>query len=164
MTHIEPGAGNGAGRIPGDESAGDAPGARPDVPKDPKPGTEYAAAGTAAAGSGEESHEGGGGTGTGGGAGASDRFLGVEKDFWLRILFIIAAGFVAWVSFWFIVILAAAQLIYRLASGDVNEDLRGFTRNMIRYLWELLGFVTLARDKRPFLFGGAFPSSKDEDE
>lgn len=162
MTHIEPGAGNGAGRAPGGENAEDLHGARPDAPQAPKPGMDYAAAGSAAAGTGEEPHEGAGGAGTVGG-GASDRVLGVEKDFWLRILFIIAAGFVAWVSFWFIVILAAAQVIYRLASGDVNEELRGFTRNMIRYLWELLGYVTLARDKRPFLFGGAFPSAGDDE-
>lgn len=108
----------------------------------------------------------GGGYGEGPGRGAetgpeSNEFLGVEKDFWLRLLYMIAAGFVAWVSFWFVIILAVAQIIYRLAAGHPNEDLRGFTRNMIQYVHDLLAFVTLVRDERPFLFGGKFPGSRE---
>jgi len=154
MTHIDPGAPNGGtGDEKGRMSQPDDPGAHEDK---------------ASGGSSSGPHEGGGGSGMGGahqaGPGGDtsnpDEFLGVEKDFWIRLLFMIAAGFVAWVSFWFIIILAVAQTIYRLAAGHANEDLRGFTRNMIQYLRDLLGFATLVRDERPFLFGGKFPDQK----
>ncbi len=130
------------------------------MPDDSDRAEESTSGGTSA---GDRSTAGPGAGGAGTTGGASDEFLGVEKDFWMRLLYIIAAGFVAWVSFWFIIILAVAQIIYRLAAARPNEDLRGFTRNMIQYLHDLLGFVTLVHDERPFLFGGKFPDTKSEE-
>lgn len=157
MTYTDPGSPNGAGKGDGEDA----------VPLPDEGGPRQDTSSGSAGGAASEPHSAGGSgaggtseTGTGGGAADSGEFLGVEKDFWLRLLYCIAAGFVAWVSFWFIIILAVAQIIYRLAAGHVNKDLRGFTRNMIRYVWDLLGFVTLVRDDRPFLFGGKFPDSE----
>jgi hypothetical protein len=70
-----------------------------------------------------------------------------------RLVYAIGFAFVAWVVFWLVLILAALQFITRAVSGHVNEELRQFCRNMIVYLQELLGYVTLARDERPFPIG-----------
>ena len=70
-----------------------------------------------------------------------------------RLIYAVGFAVVAWVVFWFIVLLAALQFITRAISGHVNEELRQFCRNMIVYLQELLGYATLARDERPFPIG-----------
>ena len=163
MTYPDPGAPGSAGRrededaiaLP-DESENrkeekKAPGGASTGPHSPSP--EGAAGGGGNAGGGRFGE-------TAGGASDSNEFLGVEKDFWMRLLYIMAAGFVAWVSFWFIIILAVAQIIYRLAAGHTNADLRGFTANMIQYVRDLLSFVTLVSDEKPFLFGGKFPDMR----
>lgn len=148
MTYSDPASPNGGGKREDEDAI--------PMPDDPERREEGASGGASA---GNRYSAGAGPEGTGAPGGASDEFLGVEKDFWMRLLYIIAAGFVAWVSFWFIIILAVAQIIYRLAAGRTNDDLRGFTRNMIQYIRDLLAFVTLVRDEKPFLFGGKFPDT-----
>ena len=71
----------------------------------------------------------------------------------VRLLYAIGFAFLAWLVFWLIVILAALQFAVRALIGYSNDELRQFSRNLIAYMQELLGYVSLMRDERPFPFG-----------
>jgi hypothetical protein len=77
-----------------------------------------------------------------------------------RLIYAIGYAFIAWLVFWFILILALLQFITRAVTGHANDELRRFSRNMITYLLELLGYVCLVRDERPFPIG-PFPTGSD---
>lgn len=73
-----------------------------------------------------------------------------------RLFYAIGFAFIAWLVFWLILILAALQFATRAVVGHSNEELRQFSRNLITYISELLAYVSLARDERPFPIG-TFP-------
>lgn len=70
-----------------------------------------------------------------------------------RLVYAIGFSVVAWLVFWLVIVLAILQFVTRAIAGHVNEELRQFCRNMITYLQELLGYITLVRDERPFPIG-----------
>ena len=73
---------------------------------------------------------------------------------WVRLLYAIGFGFVAWVMFWLIVLLLAPLHYIVLAiTGKANEELREMTLRAVHYLVELLVFVTGSGDEKPFPLG-----------
>jgi Domain of unknown function (DUF4389) len=73
---------------------------------------------------------------------------------WARLLYAIGFGFVAWAVFWVIVaLLAPLHYITIAITGRVNEELQLMSLRAVRYLFELLGFITGARDEKPFPLG-----------
>jgi len=53
--------------------------------------------------------------------------------------------------------LGVVQLVVILATKEKNEELRGFSRNLVQYVGECLAFIVFARDEKPFPLG-RFPS------
>jgi hypothetical protein len=79
---------------------------------------------------------------------------GRQRFPWVRLLYAIGFGFIAWVMFWLIVLLLAPLHYIVLAiTGKPNEDLRDMTQRAVHYLVELLVFVTGAGDEKPFPLG-----------
>jgi hypothetical protein len=73
---------------------------------------------------------------------------------WLRLLYAIGFGFIAWVMFWLIVLLfAPLHYIVLAIAGKPNEELKDMTRREVHYLVELLVFVTGGGDEKPFPLG-----------
>ena len=73
---------------------------------------------------------------------------------WVRLLYAIGFGFVAWVMFWLIVLLLAPLHYVVLAiTGKANEELRDMTLRAVHYLVELLVFVTGTGEEKPFPLG-----------
>ena len=73
---------------------------------------------------------------------------------WLRLLYAIGFGFIAWVMFWLIALLfAPLHYIVLAITGKPNEELRDMTLRAVHYLVELLVFVTGAGDEKPFPLG-----------
>ncbi|HXJ03367.1 MAG TPA: DUF4389 domain-containing protein [Micropepsaceae bacterium] len=78
---------------------------------------------------------------------------------WARLLYAIGFSFVAWAVFWVIVaLLAPLHYITIAITGHANEELRSMSLRAVHYLFELLGFITGARDEKPFPLG---PFPKD---
>ena len=104
----------------------------------------------------------GGGYGGGGGAAGSG---GVEEpedgqgNIWIRLLFMIGFGFLAWVVVWLTLFMAGLQFIVAVLNKELNEDLRQFSRRMVLYLRDLLGFVSFHTEDKPFPLG---PFPKDD--
>lgn len=75
----------------------------------------------------------------------------------VRFLYAIGFGMIAWFVFGIIVLVAVVQFIMIAIGGRVNEELRHFSVNLVQYLWELLAFITFVRDDQPFPLG-PFPT------
>jgi hypothetical protein len=71
----------------------------------------------------------------------------------VRLLYAIGFAVVAWFVFWITLILALAQFVVVAINGRVNDELKGFSLNLAQYLWELLAYITFARDEQPFPIG-----------
>jgi hypothetical protein len=78
---------------------------------------------------------------------------------WSRLFYAIGFSFVAWAVFWVIVaLLAPLHYITIAITGRANEELQLMSLRAVHYLFELLGFITGARDEKPFPLG---PFPKD---
>jgi hypothetical protein len=61
---------------------------------------------------------------------------------------------VAWAVFWVVLLLLAPLYFVTIAiTGRANEELRLASLRAVHYLYELLTFVTGARDEKPFPLG-----------
>ena len=50
-------------------------------------------------------------------------------------------------------VLAFVQFVVLVINGHTNDELKRFSLNLLQYLFELLAFVTFARDNLPFPIG-----------
>jgi hypothetical protein len=71
----------------------------------------------------------------------------------VRLLYAFGYAILAWLAFWFLLILSALQFVVLLVTGRVNPELRSFNLGLLQYLMELFAFISFARDDRPFPFG-----------
>lgn len=85
-----------------------------------------------------------------------------RKELWIRFLYMIAFWFLGNIAFSVAIFLGAVQFVVVLITGDKNEELRSFSRNLIQYVWECLAFVVFIREDKPFPLG-RFPSVTSSD-
>lgn len=76
-----------------------------------------------------------------------------QEPLWLRFIYMIAYALLAHVAFSLALFLGVVQLVVILATKGKNEELRGFSRNLVQYVGECLSFVIFARDQKPFPLG-----------
>jgi len=79
------------------------------------------------------------------------------EPLWQRLIYMLVFWLLGYVAFCISIFLAAVQLILLAVKKEKNEELLGFTRNLIQYVWECLAYIIFARDEKPFPFG-KFPS------
>ena len=75
-----------------------------------------------------------------------------------RLLYAIGFAFLAWMVLWIVFVLAVVQFVVLAINGHTNDELKRFSLNLLQYLFELLAFVTFARDNLPFPIG-PFPKA-----
>lgn len=75
-----------------------------------------------------------------------------------RLLFSIGFAVVAWFVFWVVVLLAVLQFVATAIAGRVNGELKGISRSVILYLAQLISYISLVSDERPFPLG-SFPKA-----
>lgn len=76
---------------------------------------------------------------------------------WQRGCYMLGFCFLAYFTFWVLLIMAVIQLIVVAIDKKTSSDLKNFSRNLVQYLFELMAFIGFASDERPFPFG-TFPS------
>lgn len=74
-----------------------------------------------------------------------------------RMLYALLFAVVAWFVFWIALFLGLAQWVVTAVSGDPDDQLKHWSRNLNQYLWEVLSFIVFAREDKPFPFGSPFP-------
>lgn len=86
-----------------------------------------------------------------------------ESSVWIRILFMLAFGVVLYfVLAPVIFVIMLAQALFVLLTGQSNDNLRQFSSNLGKYIFETLNFLTYNSDDKPFPFSD-FPSTAEED-
>ena len=82
---------------------------------------------------------------------------GRSKEVLTRLLYMAVFWLLGYIAFSLAIFLGAVQFVLVLVTGNKNEELRGFSRNLIQYVWECLAFIVYVREEKPFPFG-RFPS------
>lgn len=75
-----------------------------------------------------------------------------------RLALSVLFGLVLCLVFWAVILTAVVQFVLRLFGPDETGQLRGFAAGLGRYMGQIAGYMTFARDDRPFPFG---PFPKD---
>ncbi len=147
----------------GTAEAGDTPAAEPAGSAAPDPSAQSGTPDVPGGGSGGSGGAGSGGFGTGGGTGGygggtDPQETHDQDNIWIRLLFMVGYGFLAWFVFGLTIFLAILQFIVMILNRELNEDLRKFSRNVVLYLADLLSYITFLKDDKPFPLG---PFPKD---
>ncbi len=74
------------------------------------------------------------------------------QSLWIRALFMLGFGLIAYVALWILFFLGLLQLVVYLINRAPNDDLRLICRELIGYLAVVLGYMTFVRDEKPFPF------------
>ena len=83
----------------------------------------------------------------------TDRPVSTSPFPFTRLLYAIGFAFVAWLVFWLVVFLAALQFVATAVTRHPNDELKHFSLRLTLYMQELLSYITLVRDERPFPIG-----------
>ncbi len=88
------------------------------------------------------------------GAEASAKQESLRRPFpFTRMIYALGFAVVAWMVFWLAILLAVLQFIVTAIVGRTNKELTSFVHSVTLYLQEVLDYVTLVRNERPFPFG-----------
>lgn len=83
-----------------------------------------------------------------------------QEPLWLRFVYMLGFGILAHIAFSLALFLGVVQIVLVLIRKELNEELLGFSRNLIAYIGECLSFITFGRDEKPFPLA-KFPRSED---
>ncbi len=78
----------------------------------------------------------------------------------VRLLYAFGFAIAAWFVFWIVIVLAVVQFVAFAINGKVDLDIKNLSFRLVKYLSELLGFITFLRDEQPFPIG-PFPQASD---
>jgi tellurite resistance protein TehA-like permease len=72
----------------------------------------------------------------------------------VRLVYAVCYGILAYFVLHILFALAVIQFIMFVVNrGNVNEELKQFSANLVQYLFELVAFIVFARDEQPFPMG-----------
>jgi hypothetical protein len=74
------------------------------------------------------------------------------QNLWVRALFMILFGVIAYVAMLVLFLLAAVQLVVYLVNQAPNQDLRQISKELVGYIAVVLDYLVFARDEKPFPF------------
>lgn len=71
----------------------------------------------------------------------------------VRLFYALAFAIVAWFVMHLVIVLALTQFVLLALNRRLNEELKDFCSSLVRYLSEIVTFITFTSDERPFPFG-----------
>lgn len=86
-----------------------------------------------------------------------------NTDTWLRGLLILLFGLIFYVAFWIIWLLVIFQFVYKLITGDLNNEVAKVCGSLTEYVLQILRYVTFRSEFRPFPFN-PWPGKSEESE
>ena len=75
-----------------------------------------------------------------------------NRDVWLRGLFIVIFGVILYFAFILVWLLVVFQFVSKVVTGNLNRQLADFSSGLLRYISQILGYITFQSDERPFPF------------
>ena len=80
------------------------------------------------------------------------------RDTWVRLLFMLAFGVIAYLVLVVTALVTAFSFLVRLFTGESNSMLQQAGAASASYLAEIIRFLTYNDEQRPFPFGRDFPN------
>ena len=88
-------------------------------------------------------------------------------DVWIRGLFILVYGVIFYFLYFLIWLMVIFQFIMKLVTNELNTQLLDFSDSLVKYVAQILLYMTFRSEERPFPFspwpGGNIDSSTDSD-
>ena len=75
-----------------------------------------------------------------------------NPDVWLRGLFILILGVILYFAIILVWLLVVFQFVTKLVTGNLNRQLADFGGGLLRYISQILGYITFQSDDKPFPF------------
>ncbi len=85
-----------------------------------------------------------------------------RRSIWLRLVFMIVLSLAFSVAEFITLAVVAFQFLASLFTGQPNDQLTRFGRNLARYLQQIIVYVTFATEEKPFPFT-PWPNEPHED-
>lgn len=85
-----------------------------------------------------------------------------DSKVWERGLYMVLFGFVGYFAFMGVLVLAIVQFLFKLLSGEENQEILKFNRSLATYLKQISDFLGFVSDEKPCPFS-PFPSGDAED-
>jgi hypothetical protein len=83
-----------------------------------------------------------------------------SKNTWLRLFFILVMG-VAWSIAGFVTsVVVIANFLYLLLTGGTNDKLTSLGHSMATYLFQIIDYMTMNTEERPFPFDLDWPDGQ----
>jgi len=79
----------------------------------------------------------------------------------VRLLYAIGFGFIAWFVLHIVFVVAAVQFILLAINGRTNAELKNFCAALLRYEVEVLAYILFIREQEPFPFA-PFPTAQPQ--
>lgn len=75
-----------------------------------------------------------------------------SESVWLRILYMAIFYLVIQIAIMLIIVLAVAQALFALVTGEPNRNLRQFSSSLNQYFFQVIHFMTFNSDLKPYPF------------
>jgi len=86
-----------------------------------------------------------------------------SRSAWLRLLFMCIYAMFASLTGAVGSVVIVLGFLWLLFTGEVNRELRQVGQSIAMYLFEIVRYLTLNTDDKPFPFGAAWPSEETPD-
>ena len=82
-----------------------------------------------------------------------------DSSTWKRILYMLLFAFAYSVAEFVLMAVAIVQVLFKLITGDINENLKILGKQTAFYIYDVMLFLTFNTEKKPFPFS-AWPDGK----
>lgn len=76
-----------------------------------------------------------------------------NSDTWKRLVYLILFGIVGYVGLFIITLSVIVQFLLKLFTGRTNQRLRALSREIAAYYQQIICYLTLSADEKPYPFG-----------
>jgi hypothetical protein len=77
-----------------------------------------------------------------------------NKDKWLRGFYMAVLLICGWIAAWLVVVVTVFQFLSNIFTDKSNEHILRFSRSLIRYITQIVQYVTYNAEEKPFPFSG----------
>ncbi|CAA6807146.1 MAG: Possible lipase [uncultured Thiotrichaceae bacterium] len=83
-----------------------------------------------------------------------------NSNTWMRIVYMVLFGFVYSIAEVVMIAIAVVQVLFKLSTGEVNQNLLALGKQVVKYIYNIMQFLTFSTDEKPFPFSTWQDSSK----
>ena len=87
-----------------------------------------------------------------------------SRTTWLRLLFMAIYGLFIGLAGMIGTVIVIIGFFWVLFTGEVNRELRQIGQAIASYMYDIIRYLTFNTDRKPFPFGGSWPSGEAKEE